>query len=146
MDIHPIFSIAEIAHLLSENALPTADILGASPLPFFGIRNEGGLVAVIGIELYPPFALLRSLAVRSTFRKRGFARALVSFAEAWATEQGVESLYLLTTTADSFFRGLGYEFASRDQAPSVIQSTAQFSSLCPESSAFLSKQIAVQTK
>jgi amino-acid N-acetyltransferase len=143
MPIEPISSIEEITALLAENALPIADISAASPLQFFGIRNGGALIAVIGLELYAPFSLLRSLAVRSAFRKRGLARKLVSFAESWSAAQGVASLFLLTTTADQFFLGLGYSPVSRDKAPSAIQATSQFSGLCPASSAFLSKHITV---
>lgn len=144
MHIEPIPSIEEVTELLAENALPIADISGSSPLQFFGIRDDGALAAVVGLELYPPFGLLRSLAVRFSFRKRGLARELVSFAESWAAAQGVESLFLLTTTADQFFLGLGYSLASRDKAPSSIQATFQFSSLCPASSAFLSKRVAAR--
>lgn len=144
MNIEPVSSIEEVTTLLSANALPIADVSVSSPLWFFGIRDGGALVAVIGLELDPPFGLLRSLAVRSTFRKRGLARELVSFAESWSAAQGVESLFLLTTTADQFFLGLGYSLASRADAPSVIQATSQFSGLCPASSAFLSKRVAVR--
>ena len=144
MHIEPISSIEEITALLAENALPIADISVSSPFKFFGIRDGGALTAVVGLELYPPFGLLRSLAVRSTFRKRGLARELVSFTESWSATQGVESLFLLTTSAEQLFLGLGYSLASRDKAPSSIQATSQLSSLCPASSAFLSKRVAVR--
>lgn len=144
MHIEPIPSIEEVTAFLSENELPIADISVSPPLQFFGIRDGGALIAVVGLELYPPFGLLRSLAVRSTYRKRGFARELVSFAESWAIAHGVESLFLLTTTANQFFLDLGYSPASRDKAPSTIQTTSQFSGLCPASSAFLSKRVAAR--
>lgn len=143
MHIEPISALEEVKALLAESALPTADISATSPLRLFGIRNGESLVAVVGLELYPPFGLLRSLAVRPGFRQRGFARALVAFAESYAATQGVASLFLLTTTARQFFLGLGYSPAARDQAPSAIKATTQFSSLCPASSAFLAKPIAV---
>lgn len=146
MHIEPISSIEEITTLLVENALPTADISVLPPLQFFGIRNDGALTALVGLELYPPCGLLRSLAVRPAFRKRGFARELVSFAESWAAAQGVQSLFLLTTTADQFFFGLGYSPAVRKEAPSSIRATSQFCGLCPSSSAFLHKCIAVPAK
>jgi amino-acid N-acetyltransferase len=144
MNIEPVSSIEEVAALLAENALPIADISASSALQFFGIRNGGNLAAVVGVELYPPFGLLRSLAVRPSFRKRGLARELVLIAESRSAAQGAETLFLLTTTAHRFFRGLGYSPASRDEAPSAIRATSQFSSLCPASSAFLSKRIAVR--
>jgi len=121
--------------------LPVADIASASPVQFFGIRSDGTLAAVVGLELYPPVGLLRSLAVAPPFRGRGFARALVRFAESFAASQGVETLFLLTTTAERFFLALGYLPASRVVAPEAIQATSQFTSFCPDSSAFLSKHV-----
>jgi amino-acid N-acetyltransferase len=142
MNIEPLPSIEEVVPLLAECDLPIADVSHSSLLRFFGVRAGGALIAVVGLELYPPFALLRSLAVAPTFRGRGFARELVAFAESFASAQNIEALFLLTTTAEDFFQRLGYSPASRSAAPSAIQTTSQFASLCPSSSAFLSKQIA----
>ena len=146
MHIEPISSIEEVTALLAENGLPIADISASSSLHFFGIRHAGALVAVVAIERCPPFGLLRPLAVRSSFRKRGLARELVLFAERWSDAQGVASLFLLTTTANQFFLGLGYAPAAPDSAPSAIQATPQFSSLCPASAAVLSRHIAGRDK
>lgn len=146
MHIEAVSSIEEITALLTESALPIADISASPSLRFFGTRDASALAAVIGLELYPPVGLLRSLAVRPALRKRGIARKLVSFAESFAATRGVESLFLLTTAADQFFRGLGYLPVSRDEAPSTIQATAQFCRLCPASSAFLSKRVAARTR
>jgi amino-acid N-acetyltransferase len=144
MSIEHISSIEEVTGLLAESALPVADIEVSSALKFFGIRDAGVLVALVGLELYPPFCLLRSLAVRPAFRRRGLARELVAYAESRSAAQGVETLFLLTTTAPQFFLGLGYASASRDEAPSVIRATSQFSNLCPASSAFLFKHVGVR--
>ena len=142
MNIEPLPSIEEVVSLLAECALPVEDVSRSPSLHFFGIRVGGNLAAVVGIELYPPFGLLRSLAVATPFRRRGLAHELVAFAESFSAAQGVESLFLLTTTAEGFFLRLGYSPASRSAAPSAIQATSQFSSLCPSSSAFLSKHVA----
>jgi amino-acid N-acetyltransferase len=142
MNIEPLPSIEEVIPLLAECNLPVADILPSSSLHFFGVRVGGALVAVVCLELYPPLGLLRSLAVAPTFRGRGLARELVAFAESFSAAQSVESLFLLTTTAEGLFLRLGYSPASRSEAASAIQATSQFSSLCPSSSAFLSKHFA----
>lgn len=142
MLIEPIRSVEEVMGLLAESALPTVDIADSSPPEFFGMRDGGALVAVVGLERYAPYGLLRSLAVRSAFRGRGLARELVSFAESWAASQGVEALFLLTTSAEQFFVGLGYSPVPRDQAPASIRATSQFSCLCPASSALLCKGVA----
>lgn len=141
MHIAPEPAAQDVISLLEACALPFADITSASPVQFFGIRSDGTLMAIVGLELYPPAGLLRSLAVAPSFRGRGLARALVKFAESYAASQGVKTLFLLTTTAERLFLTLGYLPASRVAAPEAIQATSQFASLCPGSAAFLSKHV-----
>jgi amino-acid N-acetyltransferase len=50
-------------------------------------------------------------------------------------------MFLLTTTAETFFERRGYRRVDRSQAPLAIQSTSEFASLCPASSAFMIKQL-----
>lgn len=142
MNIAPESPSEELLSLLAQCALPIADISPTSPPQFFGVRSGGALVAVVGLEIHCTFGLLRSLAVLPSFRERGFARSLVSFAESFAVSRGVDTLFLLTTTAERFFLALGYQPAARSAAPEVIQATAQFAGLCPTSSAFLSRHVA----
>ncbi len=47
----------------------------------------------------------------------------------------------LTTTAETFFKRLGYERIERSQAPLSIERTREFASLCPASSAFMVKSL-----
>lgn len=133
--------LTEIKQLLSACELPTSDISPSKTLLFFGCHSDGKLVGVIGLEVYGQIALLRSLAVAPELRKHGLGKSLVTFAEAHAASFGVESLYLLTTTAEAFFTKLGYSPASREEAPSPIKATSQFSGLCPASSIFMHKHL-----
>lgn len=128
--------------LLTECGLSVADILQSQPPYFFGVRSESIIIAVVGLELFGAVALLRSLAVAPAHRGRGLARQLVTFAESVAASRGVDSLFLLTTTASDFFCKSGFMPISRPEAPPAIQATSQFSSLCPASSAFLRKSVA----
>jgi len=145
MNIEPISELKEIVPLLAACGLPIADISSSQSPHFFGIRSESGLVGVVGLELYGEVALLRSLAVAPAYRGRGLASQLVAYAESVAASMGVDSMFLLTTTASDFFGKLGFVSASRSAAPPAIQATSQFSSLCPASSAFLQKSDAGQT-
>ncbi len=52
-----------------------------------------------------------------------------------------ESIFLLTTTAEAFFKSRGYRRQIRATAPDAIRSSREFSDLCPASSAFLVKQL-----
>jgi amino-acid N-acetyltransferase len=67
------------------------------------------------------------------------ARRSLEQAEGYAYAHGVRSLYLLTTSAQRFFKGRGYRPTSREDCPASNRSTSQFASLCPASSALLVK-------
>lgn len=132
---------AEIKQLLTSCELPTSDIEPSNSILFFGHHSNSKLVGVIGLEVFGPTALLRSLAAAPAQRKHGLGKSLVEFAEVYAAKHGIESLYLLTTTAGDFFSKLGYANTAREDAPSTIKATSQFSSLCPTSSIFMNKHL-----
>jgi amino-acid N-acetyltransferase len=133
--------LTEILEHLTTCELPTTDVTSSNSILFFGLHADDKLVGLVGLEVYGSVALLRSLAVAPGKRKHGMGKSLVEFAEAYAAKHGIESLYLLTTTAKVFFSKLGYSNASRETAPSPIKTTSQFSSLCPSSSAFMGKRL-----
>jgi amino-acid N-acetyltransferase len=141
MDIEPVCSATDVIALRDECGLPVADIDGGSPVLFFGMRRDGLLQAVIGLELYPPVALLRSLAVRPAARQRGFGGQLVDFAETFARGRGVDALYLLTTTTADYFLQRAYTSVVRSSAPEAIRKTSQFACLCPDSSELLVRSL-----
>ncbi len=133
--------LAEARQLLSASDLPVADMDSPQSILLFGRRSDRELVGVVGLELYGPEALLRSLAVSPSYRNRGIGKSLAAFAETQAASHGVQSMFLLTASAESFFSRLGYEVASRDEAPSSIRNTTQFSGLCPSSATFMRKNL-----
>jgi amino-acid N-acetyltransferase len=131
----------EVEALLVEAGLPVSDLSAVPDLGLLGIREHGRFTGVIGLEVHGHHGLLRSLAVSPACRNAGLGRALVSSAESWAAGRGVDTLYLLTTTAAGFFERLGYETLPRTEAPESIRSTHQFSQLCPTSSTFMRKAL-----
>lgn len=133
---------ASVASLLDQAGLPVADLATGSPVVLYGRSANGALIGVVGLELYGAAGLLRSLAVEPKSQNSGLGRALVKHAENQASNAGVRELYLLTTTAERYFERLGYHTVPRSEAPTVIASTSQFSSLCPSSSAFMRKSLA----
>jgi amino-acid N-acetyltransferase len=141
MEIFANPSKSTVKQLLSEANLPTADITARHLTHFFGCRQGSNLVGVVGLELCGDVALLRSLAVAPGRRGSGLGSRLVAHAERHGMEQGVKTLYLLTTTAESFFRRLGYSPIPREKAPTAIKATKEFSGICPVSSAFMVKHL-----
>ena len=127
--------------LLEAQGLPVSDITDERLEHFFFVGPVGSPRGLVGLELYGADALLRSLVVGESARGSGLGSTLVKHAEQYAAANSVRSLYLLTTTAETFFRRLGYERIDRSQAPPSIKATPEFASLCPASSAFMLKRL-----
>lgn len=139
--IHSRPQRAHIIPLLEAAGLPTADLTDDAMKDFFYVGSAATPLAVVGVQLFGVDALLRSLVVSPDHRTLGLGRRLVAHAEQHARNQGATTVYLLTTTAESFFLARGYVVAARDGAPSAIRATPEFSGLCPASSAFLTKRL-----
>ncbi|WP_267161875.1 arsenic resistance N-acetyltransferase ArsN2 [Halovenus salina] len=115
--------------LLAENDLPTAD---PSVVQLYVCTVDGDRVGVGGIERYGTVALLRSVAIEESARGRGYGTALTEALFDRARDEGIDELFLLTTTAADFFRGLGFERVDRAAAPGSIRETTQFTEVCPD--------------
>lgn len=131
--------LAGIRWLLNYEELPVDDLDESSVERFLVCRDEKGVVAAVGLEIFERVALLRSLVVSPERRGQGLGVRLTRAAEALASRSGVESIYLLTTTAEEFFRARGYRILARSEAPAAIQCTTQFSALCPSTAILMVK-------
>lgn len=129
--------------LLDGAKLPFEDLIGHELDTFLAATAEdGSLLGAIGLESYGDAGLLRSLVVDSGQRGRGLGVALTRELERRAQEQGIRTLYLLTTTAAEFFPKLGYEPCDRASVPASIAATEEFRSLCPDTAVCLLKRLA----
>lgn len=108
---------------------------------FFGAWEGSSLAGVVGIEPLGTVALLRSLAITALRRGSDLGSALLAQAEEYAMEKGVRSIFLLTTTAESYFEKHGYSRIPREEAPETIRNTVEFTSLCPGSAILMVKHM-----
>jgi len=131
----------DVLRILQLNNLPTADLSEMNMANFIECSVEDETLAVVGIEVHGSDGLLRSLAVMPQAQGMGYGNALVEKIEALAKDRNVNTLYLLTETAEHFFKRFGYEKIDRDLAPASIAMTNQFSELCPSDAAFMMKRL-----
>jgi amino-acid N-acetyltransferase len=134
-------SLAAAVALLRAAELPTEDLTDSHLRHFFMASSPYTAVGLVGLELHGRDALLRSLVVDPNSRTRGIGSQLVVHAETYARARGIDSIYLLTTTAEKFFAQRGYARVERRDAPESISTTREFSSICPASSAFMLKRL-----
>jgi arsenate reductase len=127
--------------LLQSAGLPVADLTAAHLDHFFYCGPAAQPNGLVGLEIYDQHALLRSLVVTPTLRSSGLGSALLEHAESHAKASGAHSIFLLTTTAEPFFRRHGYVPVDRASAPAPIRATREFADICPASSAFMMKHL-----
>lgn len=126
--------------LLQENDLPHQDIrTGAGQ--FFIAHDGPERVGAAGLEIDGENGLLRSVVVVDAKRGQGYGTALCDALEARARTNGVETLYLLTTTASAFFDEHGYDVIDREAVPPEIRETTEFAELCPRSATCMGKTL-----
>jgi amino-acid N-acetyltransferase len=130
-----------VSKLLMSARLPTADLTSAHALQTWVLEDRGSIVGIIGLELFGSDGLLRSLAVSPAHGSRGLGAELVGHLEHDARAAGVRQFVLLTETAETFFRGLGYTATDRDQVSEAVKQSAEFHSLCPISAVCMSKAL-----
>ena len=128
---------------------PAQRLLQACGLPLGGFpedleaivvaTSERELLGVAGLEVHGAYGLLRSVAVVPEARGRGLADALCAKVEDRAAALGLQ-LFLLTETAERFFKHRGYEVLERRHAPDDISSSREFSELCPTSAVLMKLQ------
>jgi len=133
--------MSAVLALLDGAGLPTSDLSPETQVRWWVLESGGAIAGVIGLQGFGREALLRSLAVAPTHHKRGVARQLVGRLEREALAAGIERLVLLTQTAESFFRHLGYENFDRARASDAMRRCAEFSSLCPASATCMGKAL-----
>ena len=133
---------SEIKRLLADSDLHHEDITTAHLKHFLLGWDGPKLIAVIGLEIKNHSALLRSLAVDADYRNRKIATELVGKIEGYAKSMDVDTLYLLTMTADVFFEKYGFRRIARDSAPTGIQETTEFKNLCPASAVRMVRHLA----
>jgi N-acetylglutamate synthase-like GNAT family acetyltransferase len=132
VDFRPVTPahFAEARALLEAAALPTED-LEPERVWLLGAFTGERLVGTIGLE----GALVRSMVVAPEHRGHGLAHQLYERLVEEARRRGLTTLFTLTQTAEAFFTGLGYVRVDRASVPTQVKATAQFSGLCPSSTA-----------
>jgi amino-acid N-acetyltransferase len=128
-----------VIELLEENDLPTSDIDEDKTL--FALIQNDKVIGTGGLELFGDCALLRSLSVRKDWQGKGLGRFIAQQLEQVCGESGIANVYLLTTTAEDFFRKKGYRVIDRANAPLSIKNSSEFTTVCSSTGILMHKII-----
>lgn len=122
--------IDAIKSLLSANDLPTAGV-DEHWQTFVVAKDQQTLVGCGGSETYQFAALIRSIAVHPDYRKHGLGRRLVRQLLDRLSARGLREFYLLTTTAEGFFKKRGFKTIERDEVHPQLLASRELQDACP---------------
>ena len=122
--------VAEIKSLLESNNLPIAGV-DDHWRTFVVARDGARLVGCGGAEAYQVAALIRSIAVDPEYRSHGLGRRLVRQLLDRLSSHGLREFYLLTTTAEEYFKKRGFKTIDRDEVHPQLLASREFQDACP---------------
>ena len=120
-----------------------SELLDRLELPRAGVREhfsnflvaerQGNVLGAVGLEIYDKVGLLRSLAVEPNEQGSGMGARLVESVLSKAETEGLEAVYLLTTTAERYFPRFGFETIAREQMDPRLSASEELRGACPQS-------------
>lgn len=132
--------LAAVEQLLTASGLPLAGV-GEAFANFVVAEHVGRIIGVTGLERRAQYGLLRSAAVASEWRGRAVGAALVERVIHDANQNGVQAIYLLTTTAERYFPSFGFSVVERATVPEEIRNTVEFVDACPASAVVMERRL-----
>ena len=120
-----------IKRLLEVNDLPLEGV-DQHWKTFIVARDGDALVGCGGSEAYSNAALIRSIAVSPMYRSRGIGRLLVRQLLDRLSSRGIREFYLLTTSAQDYFKRRGFKKCDRDEVNPQLLASREFQDACPK--------------
>jgi len=124
--------IPAIKALLVSSDLPTAGV-DEHWRTFIVARDGDRIVGCGGAEAYQFAALIRSIAVDPAYRSQGLGRKMVRQLLDRLASRGLREFYLLTTTAEAYFKKRGFKTIDRDEVHPQLLNSREFQDACPSS-------------
>jgi amino-acid N-acetyltransferase len=132
--------LPDVLNLLERQHLPL-DGVAEHVASMVVARDHEKIVGVAAAELYADGALLRSVAVDPLVQGNGIGHQLTDAILRIAREHDLDTVFLLTTTAEKFFPRFGFEQIPRDDVPATVQASVEFQSACPSSAVVMRKRL-----
>ncbi len=133
--------LSAVEHLLAASKLPLDGV--RDHFDYFIVAEDGDVIeGAVGLEKYDSVALLRSAVVAPASRGSGIGRQLVEEVVKLAEADGIDELYLLTTTAEKYFPRFGFSATTRAAVPEKLKSSAEFQGACPDTAVVMRRRLA----
>jgi len=124
--------LAPIITLLERNKLPLAGLEEHVATTLVAQRSAR-IVGCAALEIHGAAGLLRSVAVDEARRGEGLGHQLTQATLDLARARGLTSVFLLTTTAATFFPRFGFREVAREDVDPAVRRSVEFTTACPAS-------------
>jgi len=131
--------VEKVKEFLTSIHLPTEKIEDQFDNFLILFDSDSSIIGCVGLEIYQNFGLVRSLAVTETYQNKSLGSFLLAKLEQEAKTKNLDELYLLTETAEKFFKNRGYTVVERQFVPIEIQNSYEYSSSCKKSAIVMKK-------
>lgn len=131
----------DIKKLVVDAGLPLDGLFEHDPTEVIVAHDDGEVVGGAALELYDDAGLLRSVVVRPGYRRGGVGSALTAAAVHRARERSLQSVYLLTESAERFFAGHGFATIDRDAAPAAVAGSVEWAEVCGDSAVPMTRTV-----
>ena len=118
-----------ILTMLEGAALPLSGVSDESS-NFLAARHDGDVLGGVAMEDHGSDVLLRSLVVSPAAWNRGIGTQLVNALLDLARGQTKHRVYLMTTTAETFFERFGFQKIPTESLPAGIRTSEEFDGCC----------------
>lgn len=140
MDLKPIENKSDIvSELLQQNNLSTEGITEKN-VQFFAMYEEEIVLGIGAFTVCGEFAMLRSVCINHRYQKRGLGNVLCNQLFIKAKELGLENIYLLTDTAERFFKKQNFNRIKREELPKVLENNILVQSACSMNSVVMHRK------
>lgn len=120
--------VPDMVRLLTAASLPPFPV-GDHWDTFWLLEGDGAVVGMIGLEVYGPSALLRSVVVDESLRGKGLGDLLTQKAISEARSRGVRNVYLFTMDRAPFFERYGFAVCTMDDFDQDGRKSSQYQAL-----------------
>lgn len=126
--------------LIASADLPTEDLDFKTQI-LLGYYDNETLMATGGLEVFGTDAILRSLTVKFGSRNKSLGSNIVDDLVLKAKDNGVSTIYLLTESADGFFKKKGFVEVNRDDTPEQVKASPEFSYICDKTAICMKRSL-----
>ncbi len=129
-----------VTELLEQNNLSLVGRMDKN-VQFFAMYDKEEVIGVGAFTICNAFVMLRSVCISHRYQKRGLGNVLCKQLFIKAKLLGLEDIYLLTDTAEAFFKKQQFNTINSKKLPTALENNVLVQSACSMSSIVMHRKV-----